>query len=457
MVFSIMFLIYVLVHNMINRRSHIKGKSHGSAFIRQGAFVFGSGALSIAAMALATLLFNENAGTLRIVNAALSLTFVFLQMLVIILCPRLNLVSGFGIPHFGFMHLLSTNIVIWVEMLIQEYQHTIHEMKHHEDHPPRGLYNTTEIDDVFHNQEDIEEFFSQYFQFDSSSILIAFTIEFALIGATVFYNKWNNVESSYGFHSWELGKKQARLERPNLKAFVSSIDWSNSSYGAGLGLVIVLLNISTLFLFDEDGIHQYASKVTRSVTNLFGIIVAIPAILKIQKLPNKTEIEETGMDRFLLILGGTFCYLYMSATVPVGVIMVNDKVPGTLHIMNGIFDILQVTIQIVFITTLLKKVIRSKEDNHPGRQATAFLVLMNLSLWLMSTFQLDEASYEESDFYGGYTWAMIQVFTLPLVIFFRFHSTLLLLDCWKNSYKVQSEHNSNDEIKIGKEDKVVDV
>ena len=165
------------------------------------------------------------------------------------------------------------------------------------------------------------------------------------------------MESSYGFHSWELGKKQARLERPNLKAFVSSIDWSNSSYGAGLGLVIVLLNISTLFLFDEDGIHQYESKVTRSVTNLFGIIVAIPAILKIQKLPNKTEIEETGVDRFLLILGGTFCYLYMSATVPVGVIMVNDKVPGTLHIMNGIFDILQVTIQIVFITTLLKKVI----------------------------------------------------------------------------------------------------
>ena len=79
-----MFLIYVLVHNRINRRSHLKGKSHGSAFIRQGAFVFGSGALSIAAMALATLLFNENAGTLRIVNAALSLTFVVLQVIILL-------------------------------------------------------------------------------------------------------------------------------------------------------------------------------------------------------------------------------------------------------------------------------------------------------------------------------------------------------------------------------------
>ena len=36
-----------------------------------------------------------------------------------LLCPRMNLRYGRGLPHLGLMHLVATNLVIWVRTVIR--------------------------------------------------------------------------------------------------------------------------------------------------------------------------------------------------------------------------------------------------------------------------------------------------------------------------------------------------
>ena len=57
-----------------------------------------------------------------------------------------------------------------------------------------------------------------------------------------------------------------------------------------------------------------------------------------------------------------------------------------------------------------------------------FLIFKQL-LFSLPEFQLE--------FFGFAAWTVIQRVTLPLCIFFRFHSTVILTDIWKNSYKTK--------------------
>ena len=65
-----------------------------------------------------------------------------------------------------------------------------------------------------------------------------------------------------------------------------------------------------------------------------------------------------------------------------------------------------------------------------------FLVLFNLSQWLVLTFEIQKgrASVVESEFYGLLSWVIIQRVTLPMAVFFRFHSCVVSIDLWKEVY-----------------------
>ena len=116
----------------------------------------------------------------------LSLVFVCLQVTVIILYPRLNLHLGRGIPHLGLMHLVTTNLIIWLRTVIKE---TLHEMEadqltshHHNKSRPSQLELCRE---KYHDDDFVADILKA-----SSPVLYAFIIEFSLVGGTVFYNTW---------------------------------------------------------------------------------------------------------------------------------------------------------------------------------------------------------------------------------------------------------------------------
>ena len=110
----------------------------------------------------------------------------------------------------------------------------------------------------------------------------------------------------------------------------------------------------------------------------------------------------------------------------------------TLSILSSV---LQVLLQLLFITDAQRRRIStsSQNSNKPGRQIVTFLLLCNMTLWVFYTFEIQKVadSPVQVGFFGAEAWIVIQRATLPLCIFFRFYSTVILAEIWKNTYKTK--------------------
>jgi hypothetical protein len=51
-----------------------------------------------------------------------------------------------------------------------------------------------------------------------------------------------------------------------------------------------------------------------------------------------------------------------------------------------------------------------------------------------------EYNPEHLKFFGVWPWTVITHISMPLAIFYRFHSTICLFEIWKASYKLKPEH-----------------
>merc|ERR1712080_293880 len=100
-------------------------------------------------------------------------------------------------------------------------------------------------------------------------------------------------------------------------------------------------------------------------------------------------------------------------------------------------EIVQAFLQIIFIHNLMDKVLpRDMKSEMPGRQICVFMFIFNISQWLVFTFEIQKvrASLLEAAFYGFMPWVIIRRVTLPLVVFFRFHSAVVSIELWKRLY-----------------------
>ena len=341
-------------------------------------------------------------------------------MVTIVMYPRLNIHQGNGYPHLGLMHLLATNLIIWMRTVIKESVHEFHvaeekiEGHHqnidegsfdsvvvhsiHEDiagdsprqsmtHPIQKRYS--EHDNVEHTHIEhfapescVEMYHDDDFVSDvlkaSSPFLFAFIIEFSLVGSTVFYNMWNNVHQVLAEEEEEKTPTLA-VQKPNLCATLAKINWSNSTFGTFCGVFILILTIMDLIIFfsvdyEEDRVFEYIGKVLNGFINICGIVAAIMGCNQIQKLDEKSQGSDNSVDLFLLHLGVFFIYVYSSLTITVGFFTEDDAIPSIVHIFNGVIEIIAVTLQIILIHLLLKKVNNlsmSIEDinNHNPRQS----------------------------------------------------------------------------------------
>lgn len=64
---------------------------------------------------------------------------------------------------------------------------------------------------------------------------------------------------------------------------------------------------------------------------------------------------------------------------------------------------------------------------------------MNISLWLINTFETQKTSSNSVmiSFYAKSGWTTMVHSTVPLCIFYRFHSSVCFAEIWKNTYKTK--------------------
>jgi len=466
---SILFLLYVFIYltrsSSEDPRTWPNHRSHGSAFLRQGAIVFGLGTLVYTGLEFVSVFqvmpeshCNDNFHSIVFLFFSI---FTVLQVVAIVRYPRLNISKFPVVAKFGLMHLVTTNAIIWIHTVVKESMHELVEAEEieleHRHHHHERIGNEScwveylkKVVEEHHGECRDEEHFNNFLGdalIKASPFLFAFIIEFSLIGGTVFYATWCHIGPKS--NQVDVNKSQ----KPNPKSFISKIDWSHSLSGFLFGLFVALMNFVNLGIFfhlisTENVGDEFVSDVTNTLLNMLGIVACIAGLIQIQNLGHKQEEEENSLDLSMLNISGFFMYFYACLTIVVGFNATDIKgASNELIVINGIMEVFYVTLQITFLTNLLQKMTTSKvcpsscsslyDGCKPGRQVVMFLIILNISQWIIATFELQKslASPWEKSFYGFLPWVILQRITLPLCVFFRFHSAVIAIDCWKNAYK----------------------
>lgn len=109
-----------------------------------------------------------------------------------------------------------------------------------------------------------------------------------------------------------------------------------------------------------------------------------------------------------------------------------------------ILQAMQVLIQTPLIMDGLRRCSNTKKlrRSKPGREVLMFLIIANVGMWFFYTFSYKspESLDERYAFYGKILWSILGHVSLPLMMFYRFHSSVCFADIWNSAYKPGSEH-----------------
>lgn len=103
-----------------------------------------------------------------------------------------------------------------------------------------------------------------------------------------------------------------------------------------------------------------------------------------------------------------------------------------------LLTIAQVLLQSPFIVDGLRRCAnRSAVRRHkPGRELLIFALILNVTLWILNTFELKsvEVYHAPYHYFGEFTAMILSHATLPIMLFYRFHSSVCLSNIWKYAY-----------------------
>ena len=147
------------------------------------------------------------------------------------------------------------------------------------------------------------------------------------------------------------------------------------------------------------------------------------------------------IDQLLLQL--SFCGLMLYELFQCVCFFYNiTSVDATTEVVLGavcsLLTMLQALGQTTFITFGLQiySHLTSQRRDKPARGVITFLIIVNISFWVLKSFGEKSVSTEIMEsFYGITPWQIILHFNLPFMLFYRFHSSVCLADMWSSAYK----------------------
>ncbi|TRY70709.1 hypothetical protein TCAL_10106 [Tigriopus californicus] len=417
--------------------------SHGSLFLRLGAIVFGLGTLIYTGLEF--LVFFEvpsscpSWSVLLGINPILYMVFVFIQMYFVFMHARLNINRNKIVAKFGMMHLVATNTCMVIRTLVKE---SVKELQYRVESEHEKL----DWSKMFRNQDCLKEQIIGDTMENSSVYLFPFMIEYSFIGCSVVYSMWSHIGENPDYVV--LDDNSGAQPISGQRHVREPLDWSASSVGLFLGLLaLVTLIISMILHFALIDQHDYTTLAITidssidSVINVCMIVGSLVGFLQIQNLVliNSHHVQA---DKIMIITGFGIS-LYNTFTSLAGLLNTSQQVleDPAFVITNGFLELIQVCVQILFITDLRHRRIDVTQTSRPGRQVVTFLTICNLGMWITSNFEIQKVNSkpDQVEFYGFFPWIVIQRITLPLCVFFRFHSCVVLAELWKNCYRIKRE------------------
>ncbi|XP_029173835.1 proton channel OtopLc-like isoform X2 [Nylanderia fulva] len=447
---------------------------YGSFYLRMGAVAFGIGSMIYSGLEFGQ--YFELEQNTKCHNIMLALTpatrmaFIFIQMYFIFLNnEQMKVYRHRVVARFGLMHMIGTNLSVWLNVLIQETKHEIltfynpennslrishrlgskggfhpfggHIHSHHGEHVrlPRGLKGPHHLYEC--RRTNIMGSLVQ----DASPFLFPCTIEYSLICAAILYVMWKNI-SKIGFTQPTTppgSRHHAHAYRKSPHHY--SVDCARAHKGLFVGILILVLTIISLILFfvlisRPELVSLAVTEVNVCELTLYGMstLATLIGMFQMRKLRYDGG-RNLELDNILLVAAQTGMFIYSTFTIIGGHFTLQKHT--VLVLVTALASVVQTTCQTIFILDASRRSVATAEQirRKPGREIVTFLLVTNLAMWAINTLEKSRAESHpvQLHFYGLWAWTIITHVSMPLAIFYRFHSTVCLCEVWKRAYKVK--------------------
>lgn len=284
---------------------------------------------------------------------------------------------------------------------------------------------------------------------NASPFLFPCTIEYSLICAVILFEMWKNIRNHDA-----TTKGHRKITHQNKSAYHFSVDCSRAHRGMFAGILIIVLTIISLIMFYVlNAVPAYYNKATLEVTVteiIVYVITASAVLLAYFKMRDLRFVQHPGMplDCTLLLLAQSGVFIYSIFSIigsSFSIRLESDETGygGSEAIVAEVFCLLQTCGQTMFILNAWYRRCKSARQTRtkPGRETITFLLVANMALWFINTLVKNQAMFRPTHlrFFGAWAWTIITHVSMPLAIFYRFHSTICLFEIWKTTYKVRHE------------------
>ncbi|KAH0944711.1 hypothetical protein HN011_011535 [Eciton burchellii] len=472
------------------KRAHISRARTAptSFYIRVGALLFGLATLVFNGLEMAMHSMMQGAECLTdvvFVHPVLHGLFTFLQMHFLFVNSQV-LVERFGLAaRFGFTHLAATNIAVWMRLVIwdsaQEWTYFVHLAQTSMSplnlrgfpasltRQSRDLMDSTTRGSSFKPYQPVSnEQISQVIalheclntntlgQLWTSSVpfLYPFIVQFSLIAAAVTFVMGQNVGRSRLTKQKFHGSKDLTSH--------TRIGCDGSSKGLFLGILCMVAGIVVILIFlvvREDENFPSATLSWLTCGTLIGILtlsslmtasglVQVRQISVVTRAPAALDILLSNVSLFGVQLYSVFTIVVCACSLAMSDETEDTRARHIMLLSTSILQLVQCFAQSTLIAETSRRtcITRFQMLAKPGRQVITFLLFSNAVLWAFDTVITQNWLSQDLQlrFFGVLAWGVLSRIGLPLLIFYRFHSCVLLLEAWNKCYRMpRGEHPLN--------------
>ena len=282
-----------------------------------------------------------------------------------------------------------------------------------------------------------------------------FSIEFNILIVAIWYILWSSIgkiddhkHSLEFFPSVTPQGSTENLHRTagHKEAQIVFADCSSSNTGMFFGAtMMVIVIVCSLFVLLTEGSCDNNAAITVgnslqiSVLSILTLatLYAYYSITRFDVNPNPISF----LDDLLLFFCLPSFFLY-SAICFAPLLLDSDFEVD--FFFRNLLMLVQVLIQTPMIVDGLRRCSNSAaaQKRMRGRNTITFLIVANLAVYIMETLLIRSYDYQavKIEFYGPDIWTILSHMTLPICIFYRFHSAVALVDIWTSAYKPSHSH-----------------
>lgn len=280
---------------------------------------------------------------------------------------------------------------------------------------------------------------------NASPFLFPCTIEYSLICAVILFEMW---KQTHGY--LQVQRRCRKVSTSERGAHHFSVDCSRAHHGLLGGIMIITLTIISLIMFyvlSENQTYRLLATLEVTITETILYVVttmaAIGAYIKMRDLKFSKSFSGIPLDCTLLLLAQSGVYIYCMFSI-IGCYFTISNEPhqgGEQGLIAEVCSLIQTSMQTLFILNAWWRRCRSAKENRkkPGREIITFLLVANIAIWSINALVKSRAMFRPThlEFYGNWSWTIITHVSMPLAIFYRFHSTICLFEIWKSTYKIR--------------------